>query len=70
MAVVLAVFFQIIDVTPGTRIPLADISFVDAVNLASRRCRDIFMRQEEFAETRIERKSMHTMAGRVNHHRA
>ena len=66
----LPVLLHVFDVPAGSRVPLAHVAFVDAVDLPARWGSDVFVRQQELAETGIECKSVHAVSGRIHHHRA
>src|SRR5262245_37752776 len=70
MSFVVLVILQIADVPPRSFVPRIHVTFVDAVDLAAHGRSNVFVRKKKFTEARIERKSVNTMAGRVDHHRA
>src|SRR5262245_6210341 len=67
MSAVLPVFLNVFDVGARSVIPLAHVAFIDAVDLAAGWCLDVFVREEELAQTRVERKPVNTVSGGIDH---
>src|SRR5262245_33794584 len=57
-------------ISPRALVPTLLVSFVDAVTLAALRNANVLVRQQEFAERRIEGEAMHSAARGVDEHRA
>src|SRR6185503_670211 len=70
MSTILPIFLDVIDVRARPVIPLAHIALIDAVHLAARRSLDVFVREEELAQTGVQCESVNPVSGGINHDRA